>query len=1059
MDCGLKPDHKIIKSFYEETESSIAQGHDNEGNLAGYFANILQHCVKKNPNREFRTQFEYIENKKRLVFDGAIFNKFNDTMLYGIWEAKDLKDKLEKEVDSKFKKGYPKDNILFQTPHRLMLFQNGELCFDKNIKDSPTNLIDGLGIFFNYSKPAYENWEKASEAFKEKVEGLGKGLIEHINQELQKNQIFIKAFEGFKTLCQQSINPSISNNLVMEMLAQHLLTERLFRNVFRNSEFVNRNIIAREIEKVISALISKSFNREHFLRDLDHYYETIETAAQTFKDFHRKQAFLNNIYERFFQGFAVKTADKHGIVYTPQPIVEFMINSVEHLLKQEFNLSLSSPNVHILDPFVGTGNFIVHILNKLNPLKIEQKYKNEIHCNEINLLPYYIASVNIEHAYFEKTNEYLPFEGICLVDTFETLDSTQIQLFNSENTERVKKQKNAPIFVIIGNPPYNAGQQNENDNNKNKPHKIVDDLVRENYAKTSKSTNKNALSDPYVKAFAWATKRLEKQDNGIVAFVSNNSFLESIAFDGMRKHLKENFSELYILDLGGNVRKNNGVQNVFNIKVGVSINFLIKNNKNQDNRIYYAHIGDHFSRREKLDQLIQINKILNINWEEVFSDLKQNWLTEGLHLEFDDFIAMGSKEGKADKNKTENIIFKNYGRGVATSRDAWAYNFNQKVLAENMQRTIDFYNLQVLKFKRKYCVPTLEHGNEKEKLSLSSSSVSDEIEKLPRSSSHAPAWELENFIDNFVSYDDKQISWSRDLKLDLKRNKFAEFEMFKIRHSLYRPFTKQYLFFDRIMNEEVYQFPQIFPNPETEKENLIICVAGIGDRKGFGCFVSNLILSLDFSFEKAQCFPFYIYDENGNNRQENISDWALETYQKHYNDLKITKRDIFYYVYGLLHAKNYREKYAQNLKKELPRIPFVKDFWFVSTIGKELADLHLNYENAQPFDLESEINEPVDWKVEKMRLSKDKKNLVYNQSITFLNIPEKVFEYKLGNRSALEWVIDQYRIKTDERSGIINDPNQIDNEIYIIDLIMKIITVSLKTVDLTEQLNAISSFE
>jgi len=582
MNCGLKIDHKIIKSFYEETTAAILQGHDNEGNLSGYFANILQHCVKKTPNREFRTQFEYLENKKRLVFDGAIFNKFNDTMLYGVWEAKDLKDKLEKEVDNKFKKGYPKDNILFQTPYRLMLFQNGELCFDKNIKDSPTNLIDGLEIFFSYSKPAYENWEKASEAFKEKVEGLGKGLIEHINQELHNNQTFIKAFENFKTLCQQSINPSISNNLVMEMLAQHLLTERLFRNVFNNSDFVNRNIIAREIEKVISALTSKYFSRQDFLADLNPYYERIETAAQTFKDFHRKQAFLNNIYERFFQGFAIKTADKHGIEYTPQPIVEFMINSVEHLLNTSFEkkLSLSSPNVHILDPFVGTGNFIVHILNKIDSFHLEEKYQQSLHCNEINLLPYYIATINIEHAYFERTKSYLPFEGICLVDTFETLDANQAQLFNSENTERVKKQKSSPLFVIIGNPPYNAGQENANDNNKNKPHQIVDDFVKENYAKTSKATNKNALSDPYVKAFAWATERLKNEPQGIIAFITNNSFIESIAFDGMRKELEKNFSELYILDLGGNVRKNpklsGTTHNVFGIQVGVSIVILVK---------------------------------------------------------------------------------------------------------------------------------------------------------------------------------------------------------------------------------------------------------------------------------------------------------------------------------------------------------------------------------------------------------------------------------------------------------------------------------------------------
>ncbi len=454
--------------------------------------------------------------------------------------------------------------------------------------------------------------------------------------------------------------------------------------------------------------------------------------------------------------------------------------------------------------------------------------------------------------------------------------------------------------------------------------------------------------------------------------------------------------------------------------------------------IHYCRLDEFWTKYQKFNFLIQKKNIGNLDWKPISPDSKQNWITEGLHLEFDNFIAMGSKEGKADKNKAENVIFKTYGRGVATSRDAWAYNFNQKIVEENIQKTIDCYNLQILKFKREFPLASVEMK--------------------------------ENFIDNFVSYDDKQISWSRDLKLDLKRNKFAEFEMSKIRCSLYRPFTKQFLFFDRIMNEEVYQFPQIFPTLETEKENLIICVNGIGGNKPPFCLISSKIIDLGF-IEATQCFPFYVYDEEGNNRQENITDWALEKFKEQYSNLdrtgspqrtaspeEITKRAIFYYVYGLLHAKNYREKYAQNLKKELPRIPFVKDFWFISNIGKELAELHLNYESAQPFNLETEINEPIDWKVDKMRLSKDKKTLVYNQSITFLNIPEKTFDYKLGNRSALEWIIDQYRIKIDERSGIINDPNQVDNERYVVDLIGKIITVSIKTVDLTEQLDNIENF-
>ncbi len=436
--------------------------------------------------------------------------------------------------------------------------------------------------------------------------------------------------------------------------------------------------------------------------------------------------------------------------------------------------------------------------------------------------------------------------------------------------------------------------------------------------------------------------------------------------------------------------------------------------------IHYCRLDEFWTKYQKFNFLIQKKNIGNLDWKPISPDSKQNWITEGLHLEFDNFIAIGSKEGKANKNKTENVIFKIYSNGVKTNRDVWAYNFNQKVLAENMQRTIDFYNLQLLKFKREF---PLSRARERE------------------------------LTDRFVENNDKNISWSYTLKTTLERQQEAIFSNQKIRASLYRPFTKKYLYFDKTMNEAVYRFPIFFPTLETEKENLVICVTDKGSRIPFVCLISKIIPNLSLVIEPSQCFPFYVYDEEGNNRQENITDWALENYQKRYNDLKITKRAIFYYVYGLLHAKNYREKYAQNLKKELPRIPFVKDFWTVSKIGEQLADLHLNYENAQLFDLESEINEPIDWKVDKMRLSKDKKTLVYNQSITFLNIPEKTFDYKLGNRSALEWVIDQYRIKTDERSGIINDPNQVDNERYIIDLIRKIITVSIATVDLTEQLN------
>ena len=339
------------------------------------------------------------------------------------------------------------------------------------------------------------------------------------------------------------------------MLIQHLLTERIFRTVFSNSDFVHRNVIAREIESVINALTSQSFSRDDFLRSLERFYDAIERNAMRISDFSEKQGFLNAVYEQFFQGFSVKVADTHGIVYTPQPIVDFMVRSVNQILRAEFNRSLSDSDVHIIDPFVGTGNFIVRIMREISGFALADKYRSELHCNEVMLLPYYIASMNIEHQFYEKTGRYQPFEGICLVDTFELVEEERPYLpyFTEENARRVQEQKDTPMFVIIGNPPYNIGQVNENDNNKNREYETIDDQVRNTYAKNSKATLKSQLYDPYVKAIRWASDRIE--DEGIIAFVTNNGFVDGVAFDGMRKHLAEDFDAIYVLDLGGNARK------------------------------------------------------------------------------------------------------------------------------------------------------------------------------------------------------------------------------------------------------------------------------------------------------------------------------------------------------------------------------------------------------------------------------------------------------------------------------------------------------------------------
>ena len=768
-------------------------------------------------------------------------------------------------------KGYPRDNILFQTPHRALLWQNNQQTLDADLTD-PTQLIHTLETFCSHRPQEYTEWEEAVSQFKDRVPALGNGLAELIEKERGANREFTAAFAAFHEKCRQSINPNLSEAAIEEMLIQHLLTERIFRTVFSNSEFTRRNVIAREIETVITALMSHAFSREDFLHSLDPFYVAIERTAASIDDFSQKQSFLNTVYEQFFQGFSVEIADTHGVVYTPQPIVDFMVRSVEEILGAEFNRSLSDSGVHIIDPFVGTGNFIVRTMREIRPTALENKYQSELHCNEVMLLPYYIASMNIEHEFYEATGDYQPFEGICLVDTFDLAEDRQLSLFALDNTRRVEAQKETPMFVVIGNPPYNVGQINENDNNKNRKYPTMDARVAETYAKDSTASNKNALADPYVKAIRWASDRIGEE--GVVAFVTNNSFLDGLAFDGMRKHLTDDFDVIYILDLSGNVRKNpklsGTTHNVFGIQVGVSINFFIKRrgNANSHAEIFYARVDEIWRKEDKYRYLDSKEYYRNIEWQSIRPDQRYTWLTEGLRAEFETFIPMGTKEAKAAKDEAGDVIFKDYSRGVATSRDAWVYNFKRNALVENMNRLIGTYNAEVDRWKR----------------------------RENRDAS----------VDDFVVSDDAKIKWSRDLKLDLKRGRIAEYAEDKVRNSLYRPFTKSNLFLDRVMNEEVYVFPSIFPIPETEQKNRVICVSGIGGNKPFHTLMAEMIPCLD-SLEKTQCFPFYTYDEDGTNRRENITDWALAQFRAHYRDESIGKWDIFHYVYAFLHHPDYRE--------------------------------------------------------------------------------------------------------------------------------------------------------
>ena len=838
--------------------------------------------------------------------------------------------------------------------------------------------------------------------------------MKKIQQAHKDNSPFITAFDKFLVLCKSALNPNIRVEAVDEMLVQHLLTERLFRRIFNNPEFIRRNAIAAEVEEVIAALVSRSFDRMEYLKSLDRFYVAIESAARTLPDFSEKQHFLNVVYERFFQGYSLKVADTMGIVYTPQEIVNFMCVSVAEVLEKEFGKSLSSKDVYIIDPCTGTGNFVVNLLRRMPKRDLPRIYREQLFANEVMLLPYYITALNIEHAYYDITGEYKPFEGLCFVDTLDLAEGSKskFEFMTETNTRRVERQRKIPITVVIGNPPYNMNQQNENDNNKNRKYEHTDKRVADTYTKASSATNKGALSDPYVKFFRWATDRLQGRD-GIVAFVSNNSFVDQQAFDGMRSHLLQDFTTIYHVDLHGNVRRNpklsGTTHNVFGIQVGVGVTVAVRKNGDQGSQLKYYRVSEQWRKEQKLNWLTAQRSLCDVGWSTPTIGADNSWIVAEHAEEFRRLMPIASKGVKSGDLAAE-VIFATYSVGVKTNRDDVVYDFQLDSLRQRIKAFIEDYNSEVDRYKR--------------------------------------SGEGKN-VDDFVYYE--KIKWSETLKAHLKSGDYAVFKDASIRVSLYRPYSRKYLYFDRLLNERVYVMPHVFSTLAVEGENRILWTKVGMDWPFFVLASDQLVDTLPQS--GSQCFPFYVYDEDGTNRRENITDWALEHFREHYPGA--TKWDIFYYVYGLLHHPEYREKYAENLKRELPRVPMAKEFRKFAEAGRELARLHVEYESVEPWELGyiEARGKRLSYRVEdKMRLTKDRKSLKVNDSLTLAGIPAEAFEYRLGNRSALEWVIDQYRVKEDKRSGIRSDPNRAADPEYIVRLVGQVIHVSVETVRIVKAL-------
>lgn len=1001
----IRDSHRAIGEYQQSLAQYSLLHATHEGAVKAAFQTLLETYARK---LDWTLVGEYqlkTRKKHQLRIDGALLDQWS--LVHGYWEAKDEDDDLDEEIKKKISLGYPTVNTIFQSPTRAVLYQDGRRVLDEAIEDKAA-LVVVLRAFFGHLPKEIEKWPLAVAEFGEQVPRLAASLIALIHSEREQNKTFGAAFATFAAVCRRAIDADLGDEPIEKMLVQHVLTERLFRVVFDNPDFVRRNVIAAEIEKVVDALVSRSFNRKQFLKRLDPFYLAIERTARSIDSYGEKQGFLNTVYERFFQNYDRKTADTHGIVYTPQPVVGFIVRSVDNILRREFGRSLGDKGVHVVDPFVGTGNFILQVMREIPKTQLQNKYRDELHANEVMLLPYYIASMNIEHEYSERTGEYRPFEGMCFVDTFELYDTAQKELFTEQNTRRVEKQKKAPIFVVVGNPPYNAWQEDENDDNRNKKHKHIDKRVADTYAQGSSATLLTSLGDPYVKALRWASDRIG--DEGVVAMITNNRFVHGNATDGMRRELAADFDSIYHLDLKGdarttgNERKRQG-GNVFldAVRVGVGISIFVRKRARRTGKatVHLHRVDDELPAPRKLRLLDQAGSIDGVQWVRVVPDERHTWVTDGLKAEFQSFMPLVASDGTG--------VFLSRSNGLKSNSDAYIYDFSVDVLAERARKMVNAYNSEL----------RLRNGDRGRR--------QPDIER-------------------------SKLKWVRKTKRCLERGLEARFSENNIVPALYRPFTKKWAFFDRMFNEDVYRLPELF-GPGIEQLALIVTTHAQID---FSCQVTNCLPCMDVGGRPSFVVPLHVRVEGGGTRS-NVSPTALAIFRSHYSDESIQERDIFNYVYAILNHSEYRGQYEKDLKRDFPRIPLVGDFWPFAFAGRELTELHLGYESAREYPLRriEKSGARLDWRVNKARLNGDE--IVYNEFLTLAGVPQEALQYRIGNRSAIEWFLEQHRVSVEKRSGIRSDPNREDVPDHLLRLIGKVVQVSVETVRITTSLPSISA--
>ena len=1123
----------------------------------------------------------------KIYVDGALV--YDVRLPFGYWEAKDQEDDLDKEMKKKFAKGYPQDNILFEDSHTAILIQNKIEIMRCPVLDTE-KLEHLLKLFFGYQRPEILQFRKAVAQFQTDLPAVLKALREMIEAAQKANTAFQAGLVKFLKHAQESINPAVTAEDIREMLIQHILTEEIFAKVFDDDEFHRKNNVAKELYDLEELFFTGAL-KKNTMKALDPYYNAIRATAHQISTHNERQKFLKIIYENFYKIYNKKAADRLGVVYTPQEIVRFMIESADWLCQKHFGKALIDKGVEILDPATGTGTFICELLEHFRgqPQKLAYKYKEELHANEVAILPYYVANLNIEATYAAITGQYAEFPNLCFVDTLDNVAALgkfsghQDDLFGSmsdENVARIKRQNSRKISVIIGNPPYNANQQNENDNNKNRTYPRIDERIKATYIKES-TAQKTKAYDMYTRFFRWASDRLK--DDGIVAFITNRSFVDSRTMDGFRRCAAREFAEVWIVDLGGDVRANpklSGTKNnVFGIQTGVAISFLVKRKDPSSGaarhllpqgekgfaacRIFYARRPEMETRDEKLE-FLGASQAERLAFSELRVDANANWISRSEN----DFAAFAPIALKRTKGQASSqAIFQLFSLGIVTNRDDWLYDEDKKAVAQKVEYFVDRFNAERARWIKA---------------------------KRPRP------------LTDFVCRD---IKWTSELEAHLQKGTQLEFDQRALTRSLYRPFVAKWTYFAPALTHRPYQNFSIFPSNNTAN---VVLVVAVEERVPFAVIATSLLPNKDaFMPSAGQGFARYRYTSDGA-RLDNITDWALAQFQTHYAEagpsplvgeggrrpdegapprravltkfargmraeptkaeavlwgmlrdrrfdgfkfrrqaplggyiadfvcferrliveadgsqhdgslgdpvrdawfvgqgfrvrrfwngdilgrredvmdtiwgdlageapssglrppspargeggaasvVEITKDAIFHYVYAVLHDPIYRETYAQNLKREFPRIPFYPDFPGWAAWGETLMALHIGYETVAHWPLTRLDTPDAKARAAKqqpkpvLKADKDEGLITLDSETQLSGIPGAAWTYRLGNRSALEWILDQHKEKTPKDPTIrekFNTYRFADYKEKVVDLIARVTRVSVETMTIVE---------